>query len=581
MASRLASAPVEPQHRVLLVEAGEEAEDDPDNLIPGLAVPKFGSEAGNWLYKTTPQQNLNGRTIVYPRGRGLGGSSANNFMSWVRGPKCDFDDWAALTGDDWWRWENVVEMMKSLEDFRPDCPAGKENLVTPTPGMHHHGGPIAVGFGKQWQPLVQHCIDAAVEAGHGLNTDHNDGDPNGVAVAQMNVDNGVRMTSAAAFMGPDARKRLSNLVVVTGTLCNKLVFDSVKTVTGVELISTIAKNLPDIKHPIKVNVEKELVLCAGTFESPHILMLSGIGPAETLASHSIPVVHDSCNVGQHIRDHTALSCEFVVDQSIDGHNQLLQDPKRFEAAIKEFRDHKTGPLGVFGASAAVLFARMPALYESPQFHALSKPVRDFLSNPNRPSTELWMHGGPMMYTGPKLAADASVLVLEGLIQNNLSLGSLTLTSANPRDLPQVDPCYLFEPYDERIAIETVKLILHLADTPAMQSIIRQPIHGPGPVDMEGRLVKLAHADDEDAIKDFIKAHLTQGFHSMGSCVMGSAKQQDRVVDAKFRVLGVHGLRIADMSVCPVLTTNHTQINAYLIAEKCAQVMLEGATVGGE
>ena len=204
LASRLASAPVSPRHKILVVEAGGEAEDDPENLIPGLVVPKFGNEAGNWLYNTAQQSRLNDRTIVYPRGRGLGGSSANNFSSWVRGPKCDFDSWADIVGDAWWRWENVFSHMNALEDFQSELPEGMEKYVKPVEGMHHQGGPIGVGTGKVWQPLVEYCVKGAMEAGHPLNTDHNDGDEIGVAVAQMNVDQGVRRSSAAAFEGESA-----------------------------------------------------------------------------------------------------------------------------------------------------------------------------------------------------------------------------------------------------------------------------------------------------------------------------------------------------------------------------------------
>jgi choline dehydrogenase-like flavoprotein len=185
LAARLAGAPVTPRHRVLLVEAGGEAEDDPENLIPGLVVPKFGSEEGNWLYRTAPQKQLNGRTIVYPRGRGMGGSSANNFSSWVRGPKCDWDDWAEAVGDDWWRWENVLEYMKALEDFHPECPEGMEKYVQPVPEMHHTGGSVGVGTGAEWQALVEHCLKGAVEAGHRLNLDHNAGGKQTLCVIPM------------------------------------------------------------------------------------------------------------------------------------------------------------------------------------------------------------------------------------------------------------------------------------------------------------------------------------------------------------------------------------------------------------
>lgn len=570
LASRLAAAPVSHRHKVLLVEAGGAAEEDLENLIPGLVVPKFGNEAGNWLYQTAPQKELNGRTIVYPRGRGLGGSSANNFSSWCRGPECDFDDWAAAVGDDWWRWGSVVEHMKELEDFHAECPPGMEKYIKPAPNMHHTGGAIAVGTGAKWQPLIQHCLQAAQEAGHKLNLDHNDGDPMGIAVAQMNVDAGVRRSSAAAFLGADARGKLDNLTVVHKTLCKRILFEG-KRAVGVELFSTTGDS-QSTADTVAIQASKDVVLCAGTFETPHILLMSGVGPADDLEKHGINVVHDHPYVGKNIRDHCAFSIEAVIDSEIPGHNQLLRNPEALAAARKEYEQSQTGPLAVFGASAAVLFARIPDLYDSDEFKHLPEKMQAFLSRSERPSTELWLHGGPLFYQGPVETND-SIIAIEGLCQNLLSKGSLCLQSADPRQLPLIDPAYCTEPYDWRIAIETIKLQLRIAKTPAMQAIIRKPLHGPGKRNEKG-ILELCDVHDEEAIRKFLREELTQGFHSMGSCVMGSTQNKERVVDAQFKVVGLDGLRIVDMSVCPILTNNHTQINAYLIAERCAQLMLD-------
>ena len=567
LASRLASA----SYKSLLVEAGGEAEEDPENLIPGLVVPKFGNEAGNWLYKTAPQKHLNGRTIVYPRGRGMGGSSANNFSSWCRGPKCDFEAWAEATGDEWWRWENVVGVMKGLEDFEGGCPEGMEKYFRPVEGMHQQGGPIGVGTGKVWQPLVEFCVEGAVEAGHALNTDHNDGDPMGVAVAQMNVDKGVRRSAAAAFLNGNVREQHDNLTVLTRTICNRVLFDGHRAI-GVELLPA-DPTAANANSPVIVRASKEIILSAGTFETPHILLLSGIGPASELSQHNIPVVQDMRYVGKNIKDHSAFSLELVIDPSIAGHNQLLRNPEAFETARKEYDTSKTGPLAVFGASAAVLFTRMPDLYTSAEFKAMPSETQAFLSHKDRPSTELWLHGGPLFYAGT-VEPDDSILAIEGLCQNLQSKGSLVLQSTDPRELPLIDPAYCCDPYDWRIAIETLKLQLRLVQTPTLQSTIRKTLHGPGEKRPDGS-VELCSKDDEAALREFLEQTLTQGFHSMGSCVMGSESKAERVVDSDFKVLGIQGLRVADMSVCPILTNNHTQINAYLIAERCAQVILGG------
>jgi choline dehydrogenase-like flavoprotein len=401
-------------------------------------------------------------------------------------------------------------------------------------------------------------------------------DPVGVSVAQMNVDYGARRSSAAAFLGPAARSKLSNLVVVPRTLCKRVIFHGEKAV-GVELINAKPTHPTQHQEQVTVKAKHEIILSAGTFQTPQILLLSGVGPAEDLQIHGIPVVHDSPNVGKNVRDHSAFSIEAVIDPSIAGHNQLLRNPEALQAARQEYEQSRTGPLAVFGASAAMVFARIPELYSSKEFNDLPSVTQAFLFKPERPSTELWLHGGPLFYQGP-VANNDSVIAIEGLCQNLLSKGSLTLKSADPRELPLIDPAYCEEPYDWSIVIETIKLQLSLAKTPAMRNIIRKPLHGPGRRDTDGTLT-LCDEDDEDAIRKFLKQELTQGFHSMGSCVMGSDNNKDRVVDAQFKVLGIERLRIADMSVCPILTSNHTQINAYLIAERCSQAILgdEGKT----
>ena len=268
LASRLA----ESGSKTLLVEAGGEAEEDPENLIPGLVVPKFNKKPGNWLYQTTPQKELNGRRLPYPRGKGMGGSSANNFSSWVRGPKCDWDDWAEMVGDEWWKWENVVEYMKKLEDFDSKVPEGKEEWVDFADGMHYQGGPIGVGTGREWQDVVEYCMKGAMEAGHVWNGDHNDGEEMGVAVAQMNVDRGERRSGAAAFLSREKRKGelKGRLIVVTRTLCRRIIFERGRAI-GVEVIPAASGD-----EAVFVRAKREVVLCAGAFESPHILLLSGV-----------------------------------------------------------------------------------------------------------------------------------------------------------------------------------------------------------------------------------------------------------------------------------------------------------------
>ena len=425
--------------------------------------------------------------------------------------------------------------------------------------------PIAVGYGKAWQPLIKYCLLACQEAGHVVNTDHNDGDPVGISVAQFNVDNGVRMTSATAFLSPESRLRLKNLSIVTRTVCTRVILDG-KKATGVELLPLKGNN-SDI--PITVHAKKEIILTAGCFQSPHLLLLSGIGPAKHLTLHGIPVIQDLPAVGQNLRDHCTLGCEFTIESTIAGHSQLMNDPAALAAAREEYETLKTGPLAMFGASASVLFPRLPEVFASKEFQALPPVTQDFLTVETRPTTELWLHGGPLFYQGP-LPANTSVLSMEGLCQNCLSRGSLMLGSKDPREPPVIDPGYLSHPYDVRVAVETLKEMVGIANTPAFSSIIKTVLFGPRSPNDDN---ELAAIDDEATMTQFVKETLNQGFHAMSACVMGKPDETDKVVNNDFKVVGVEGLRVADMSVCPILTTNHTQINAYLIGQRCADLLL--------
>lgn len=325
-------------------------------------------------------------------------------MAWVRGPKVDYSDWAELVGDDWWKWDNILERMKKLESFRPKI--GQQNYATATPGAHGTGGPFAVGYGTEWQPLIKHCMLAGEEAGHEINKDNNDGDLEGISIAQFNVDKGCRVTSATAYLEQDSRP--DNLLIATDALISRLVIEK-KRVTGVEILLTTANGSDQTR---KLFARREVILAAGCFQSPQLLLLSGVGPKKDLEALNIPIVMD-LPVGQNLQDHSALACEFIIDPSIPGHNQLLNDSEALKAAENQYQRSKTWPLAMFGASAAIIFPKIPKLHSTPEFASLAPATRDFLEAKGRPSTEIWMHSGPLFYTGPR-PPDASVLVIEGL-----------------------------------------------------------------------------------------------------------------------------------------------------------------------
>ena len=330
------------------------------------------------------------------------------------------------------------------------------------------------------------------------------------------------------------------MTVVTRTICGKILFQD-KRATGVELLPKLKDN-PD--KPTRVHAKKEIILSAGVFESPHILLLSGVGPADQIKSFGIPLVHDLPAVGRNLQDHTTLSCELEIDPSIPTQNQLYNNPEALKAAHEEYKTSKTGPLAVFGASAGVLFSRSDRIFSSKEFAALPPETQDFLSAKGRPTTEIWFHGGPLFFAG-HVEADASILVIEGLCQNMLSQGVLTLSSTDPRELPVVDPRYLSHPYDRRVVIETVRDILDIVNAPSLTAITKNVLYGPrSTVDGE----KVADPSDEEALDKFVTRETTLGFHAMSTCIMGKDEEENKVVSKDFKVVGLEVLVLASYDV---------------------------------
>jgi choline dehydrogenase-like flavoprotein len=286
-------------------------------------------------------------------------------------------------------------------------------------------------------------------------------------------------------------------------------------------------------------------------------MLSGIGPQEDLESLGITVVANIPGCGKNMLDHSILTTEYRVDPRIPAHNQIFANPALLADAEAQYARTHTGPVGMYGSSGAVAFPRIEKMYQSTEFQQLDTPTKAHLLEPTRPSAEIWLASGSSAYMG-EVHPEESYMTFELLLQNNLSRGTVSLRSKNPRDLPVIDPNFLSHPFDRRIAIESVRAAMLPGETAAYKDVIEEMVHGPSDV------------SDDDSILECVRANLGQGYHSMGTCKMGRKDDETRVVDADFRVRGMQGLRIADLSVRPILTCNHTQINAYLIGEICAR-----------
>jgi choline dehydrogenase-like flavoprotein len=252
--------------------------------------------------------------------------------------------------------------------------------------------------------------------------------------------------------------------------------------------------------------------------------------------------------GQNMLDHSIITCEYKVDKKIPAHNQIFLQPELLKEAEAQYTQNRTGPLAMYGSSGTVAFPRIQKIFESDEFANLDQRTRDFLLEPTRPSAEIWLGSGPSMCSGGENPQE-SYMTHELLLQNNLSRGTVTIGSRDPRQSPVINPNFLDHPFDRRIAIESIRTALKISRTTAYKGTIEKMVHGP-------KFDFMSTSPDtisDEVMLDFIRNNLDQGYHSLGTCKMGKATDPEAVVDTQFRIMGMRNLRVADLSVCPILT----------------------------
>lgn len=476
--------------KVLLIEAG------PPDAHPAIAVPLrvrelFGSEY-DWGYRTTKQSNASDREIFWPRGKTLGGSSALNAMIYVRGTAADYDRWA-YDGNPGWSYEDVLPYFKKSEDFS----RGADDY-------HGAGGPLRVTADYEPHPLTARMVDAAVEYGLPRNDDTNGADPEGAAFCQFTIRDGSRDSTAAAFLRPALER--SNLTVLTEARVKKVEIENYR-VTGVTYIQA------DQEHTVAVS--KEAVLSGGTLESPRMLMLSGIGPRETLEQHGIPVIRDIPGVGQNLHDHTLVPVIFEGSEPIEPPS----DPAR-------------------PVMHAQLFIR---------------------SNPDLPAPDMQ----PLLFHVPNyvegmepVTRNAYTLHAGGV--NPSSRGYLTITGPGVDDPLHVDPNILETDADVQTLVDNIRINREIAAQPALAEVTKREIY-PGP-----------EVQSDEELADYVRRTVGTYHHQVGTCKMGIDRMA--VVDRQLKVHGVEGLRVVDCSIMPSVPTGNTNAPAIMVAEKAADMI---------
>lgn len=522
------------KNTVLLIEAGGQ-----DNYhwihIPVGYLYCIDNPRTDWRFRTEADAGLNGRSLIYPRGKTLGGCSSINGMIYMRGQARDYAAWAEQTGSSDWSWENCLKDFLAHEsNYRFDEP----NAETTDPQLRHfHAGQGEWRVEKQrlrWD-ILEAFSAAAQQAGIPATDDFNRGNNFGVGYFEVNQRKGWRWNTSKAFLRPIMKQR-GNLQVWTHSQAKKLMIEP----NGHSELSCNGVVLVKNGREITVRARKQVVLCAGSIGTPQLLQLSGIGPAELLQRHGIPVLLDRSSVGANLQDHLQIRAVFKVQ------------------GVKTLNTMANGLLGKAQIGLQYLFKRSGPMSMAPsQLGAFAK------SSPDQPHPNIQYHVQPLSLPafGQPLhgfnAFTASVCNL-----NPSSRGSVRIRSANYTDAPLICPNYLSTPEDQQVAADSLRLTRTIAMQPALAKYKPEEFKPGVEFQSDGDLVRLA-GDIATTI-----------FHPVGTAKMGKVTDPSAVVDPQLRVIGVRGLRVADASVMPTITSGNTNSPTLMIAEKAARWILQ-------
>jgi len=502
----------DPEVRVLLLEAG-----GPDNVaelhIPA-AFPAVFKSSLDWDLFGEQEPGLGNRRLYLPRGRVIGGSGSINAMIYLRGHRADFDGWAAA-GCDGWSYDDVLPYFKRAEDN--DRGADE---------FHGVGGPLSVSDSRSMHPLVDVMLDAAVQAGYDQIPDLNVDQPEGVGRFQLTQRGGFRCSTADAYLNPAFGR--DNLEVVSGAFVQRITFEGNRAV-GVELVRNGAVET--------VRAEREVILSAGSYQSPALLMLSGIGPAEELAPLGI-AVREELPVGRNLQDHFMAQLNYTTDEpTLFG----TFTPENFALLNAEGRGSLTSNIPEAGG-----FFRTRQELDAP---------------------DVEFHFAPSMFFDQGLTAPGEGGYCFGpVVIKPTSRGRVMLRAPLPDSKPRVLCNFLTTEEDRRTLIAGVRIALEIASQPALRAVEREPFSVP------------ASSSDEDILA-WAQTAGQSVYHPTSTCAMGE------VVDSELRVLGIDGLRVADASVMPTITRANTNAATIMIAEKAADLIrsrtpTEAATMKG-
>ncbi len=514
LANRLSA---DPARNVLLLEAGGK-DSSPWIHVPVGYFKTMHNPKTDWCYKSDPDPGVNGRSLDWPRGKVLGGSSAINGLLYIRGQKEDFDTWRQM-GNDGWSYDDVLPYFRRSEDQE----RGADEY-------HGEGGPLSVSDMRARRDLCEALIAAAEELGIPRNDDFNGAMQEGAGYFQLTARNGKRCSAATAYLRPVRSRR--NLEVVTGAMAERLLFDE----TSPRITTGVAYSVRGERRQAMLRDGGEVILAAGAIGSPQILQISGIGPGPVLGAVGIDVRHELPGVGLNLQDH--LQVRSVYEVNVPTLNDEINNPVRRAAIGVRYILTRRGPMAM-GASQVCIFCKTRPELATPDIQFHFQPL-----SADKPGLKMHPFSGMTM----------SVCQLRPE-----SRGQIAIRSPDPSVHPSIQPNYLATAVDQQTVVAGLKVTRQLAATGSLSRYIRRE-HLPGP-DVQS---------DEDLLEAARNISQTI-YHPTSSCRMG--KDSMAVVDTSFRVHGVKALRVVDASAMPSITSGNTNAPVIMMAEKASDLIL--------
>lgn len=515
MAARLSE---DPERRVVLLEAGDGKDRLTVDVPAGLSMVVANPQT-NWMYFTESDSSQNDRRVFWSSGRGLGGGSRINGMVYIRGTRYDYDHWAKELGCTGWSWDEVLPYFKKSEDF--DGPPGP---------AHGKGGPLGVSRLRVIHPLAHAFMDACKELGMRQIEDYCEGDIDGTFINLATQRNGKRCSTAEGFLKPALHRK--NLRVITGAMVDRLLFEG-KRAIGVRFLCN--------GTPREIRVHGEVILSAGTIQTPPILMRSGVGPGAILQQHGIEVVAVREEVGRNLHEHPSLPNSRLVREPT---YNVRRNPFILAREGLKYLLTRRGWLATCAVHAMAHARSDPSLqYPDIKFQMLpfwaDAHAREFFAD-RKPLPDATRHSG--------------ITIGVNLMTPN-SRGRILLRDTNPTSKPKIDFRIYDDPRDLERMREGLKIANRIFEAPSLARHVVGPAFPPDP-----------HQSDEEW-EEQLRACSSTGLHPVGTCRMGS--DADAVVDTQLRVNGVERVRIADCSIIPLLPSANTNAPAIMIGERCA------------